>query len=428
MKLKIHVKNISACEKKLSIDVPEEVVTDEFNQFYEAISKRAKIPGFRPGHAPRNVVALHYKDAAKSEVLKELVFKSLQNAVETEEILLIGNPKVENVDFAETRLKFDALVEVRPKVKIDRYAGLEIKHEPLKVNDDELREAIQKLQDARGKFVVIENRPVQEGDFIICDYSLEVNGKSPEKKVGEWIELRREGFLKYFTEQLTGAQAGESRTVSVTFPKDYPQKEWADQPGKFLVQVKEIKEKKLPELNDEFAREVGEYQTLEELRTSIRKELEKNKHEENDSRLDEAIYDELIKRSKFDVPQGIVEDRLKHLLEDRIEMFKRYGMSEEAAKEEGEKLKKTLHSQAEREVRISFIVDEIGKRENLEVLEHDFEEQYRKISERFRRSMDEIKSYYEQDEHRKRSLHAQLDHQKVIRWVREKANIKAPKA
>src|SRR3989338_1421920 len=145
MKLKIDVKDVSPCEKLLTIDVPSEMVTEEFSSFYESVGKRAKIPGFRPGHAPKHVVALHFRGEARQEVWKQLVSRTFQSAVDQAEIPIIGYPQIENVEFDETRLKFKAHVEMRPKIKIDKYVGLNLKRESAQVSDTEINDVLKRL-------------------------------------------------------------------------------------------------------------------------------------------------------------------------------------------------------------------------------------------------------------------------------------------
>jgi trigger factor len=427
MNLKINVKNISSVAKRLTIDVPTEIVSKEFESFYEAIRKRVRIPGFRLGQAPPRVVALHYKDKARSEVLQELLTQSLRNAVEQEDISLIGYPKVENIDFEEFRLRFDALVETRPKVKVDKYIGLSIKREAVVTSDKDVDEAMKRLQETRAKFTAVESRPAQLGDFMICDYSLVVEGKEIEKHEGEWIELKTDDYLENFSKQLVGVQTNEERRVEVSFPKDYANKEFIGKQGCFLVTVKEIKARELPPLDDEFAKDVGEEQTLANLRESIRKDIEKNKKDQSEHQVDQALLDELLKKSKFEVPRGIVDDRLKSLVDERIQTLMYRGISEDEAEKQRGLLTKSLDPDAERDVRISFILDEIQKREKIEVLNEDLEERYRRVAERFKRPIDEIKLFYEKDERRQDSLKSQIEHEKTLQWVKSRAKIKEKK-
>jgi trigger factor len=424
MKMKLSVKNISSCEVKLSIDVPTEVVSDEFAQFYDSVRKRAKIPGFRPGHAPQNVVALHYKDEARREVLQQLLSRSIQHAVKQEKIPIIGYPRVEKVDFGEAHLKFDALIEMKPKIKIDKYVGLALKREQALVKDAEVEESIKQLQESKAKYVAVEDREVRMDDFLICDYTLQVDAQEVEKRDGEWIQVREKDFLAGFSKQLIGACVGTVQKVVVTFPKDYARKEWAGKKGEFSVTIKELKEKKLPRLDDEFVKEIGAQESLQGLRDTVRRDLETEKNGQIDRKLEQAMLDELIRKSKFDVPSGIVKRRLEALVDEAVQGLMYRGAKEEEAEKERENLKKSLQSEAERDVRISFLLAEIASREEIKGTDLDLEAKFQAVADRFRRPIAEVKGYYGQDENRLESLRAQVDQEKTIQWIKDRAKIK----
>ncbi|MBI4372679.1 MAG: trigger factor [Candidatus Omnitrophica bacterium] len=421
--MKINVKDVNSCEKILTIDVPPEMVAEEFSAFYEAAGKQAKIPGFRPGHAPKHVVALHYREEARQEVLKQLVSKSFRDAVRQEEIPVIGYPRIENIEFDETRLKFKAHVEMRPKIKLDKYAGLSVKRDPVVVNESEIDEALKRIQESHAKFQAVEGREARLGDFLICDYRLNADGQELEKRDGEWIEIREKDYLEGFSKQLIGVQAGQTREVTVTFPSDYNRPELVKKQGLFTVAVHEIKEKKLPDLNDELAKEAGQFETLVELKNAIRRDLENHKRLEAERKVENLLLEELIKRSKFEVPSGMVERRLDALVEEGVQSLMYRGVKKEDALKQKDEIRKTLAQEAERQVRLSFILDEIAAREQIEVREEDLNQKYQAISERVKRPLEEVKSYYAAEEDRRDSLLHQIVTERTIQWIKDKATI-----
>ncbi|MBI4372709.1 MAG: trigger factor [Candidatus Omnitrophica bacterium] len=422
MKLKINVKDVNSCEKMLTIDVPSEVVAEEFSAFYEAAGKQAKIPGFRPGHAPKHVVALHYKEEARQEVWKQLVSKSFRDAVRQEEIPVIGYPRIENIEFDETKLKFKAHVEMRPKIKIEKYAGLSVKRDPVQVNESEIEETLKRIQEAHAKFQAVEGREAQLGDFLICDYRLNADGQELEKREGEWIEIREKDYLEGFSKQLIGIEVGQTRAVTVTFPSDYNRPELAKKQGLFTVTIHEIKEKKLPELDDELAKEAGK-ETLAELKSAIQSDLENHKRSEAERKVENALLEELIKKSKFEVPSGMVERRLDALVEEGIQSLIYRGVKKEDALKQKDEIRKTLTQEAERQVRLSFILDEIATREHIEAREEDLNQKYQAISARVKRPLEEVKSFYAAEEERRESLLHQIVTERTIQWIKDKAVI-----
>lgn len=427
MKLKVNVKDVSACEKMLTIDVPTEVVTEEFSSFYDSVAKKARIPGFRPGHAPQHVLRIHFKEEAKQEVLKHLLSRSFYDAVKQESLPVIGYPKIDNIEFDETRLKFKALVEMRPKLKLDKYFGLNVKRELVVIQDSEISETLKRIQESQAKFESVENREAKLGDYLICDYTLNVDGKEAEKKDNEWFEIREKDYLEGFSQQLIGAKIAEVREVRVTFPKEYARKDFAGKAATFTLTVKEMKEKKLPTLDDELAKSLGDYSTFEELKKEILKDMQEHKSKESEVKLEKALLDELIKKSKFDVPLGMVERRLEALVEEGVQSLMYQGIKKEEVEKERDKFKKSLLPEAERQVRISFLLDEIAEREKIKATQEDIDSKYRSLSERLRRSPEEIKAYYEQDENRKESLMVQIANEKVIQLIKDKAAIQDAK-
>ncbi|MBI1978209.1 MAG: trigger factor [Candidatus Omnitrophica bacterium] len=423
MKLKVNVKDVNSCEKVLTIDVPSEVVTEEFNSFYNSVAKQAKIPGFRPGHAPRQVVALHFKDEARREVWKELVARSLQDALKQEALDVIGYPRVESMEFDERRLKYKAHVEMRPKVKIDKYAGLSLKRERVRVTETEVNDALKRIQESHAKFQAVEGREARLGDFLIADYVLQADGKEVEKRDGEWVEIRDKDYLEGFSKQLLGAKPGENRTVTVTFPSDYVRKELAGTPGEFKVMIHELKEKILPSLDDELAKAAGEYESVADLKRTIEKDFENHKKVETERKLEQNLLDELIKRSKFEVPAGVIERRLNALVEDQIQSLLYRGAKAEDAAKHRDEIRKSLEQEAERQVRVSFLLDEISTREHVEAKEEDWNAKYESLAGRLRRPVEEVKSYYSQDRDRKDSLAQQIIFEKTIQWLKDKAVI-----
>jgi len=427
MKLKINVKEVNSCEKILTIDVPSELVAEEFSHFYESVGKQAKIPGFRPGHAPKHVVALHFRDEARQEVLKQLVSRTFHDAVKQEEIPVIGYPRIENVEFDETRLKFKAHVEMRPKIKIDKYVGLSAKREPVQVNPSEIEEALRRIQESHAKFQAVEGRDAKIGDFIICDYRLQVDQREVEKRDGEWIELREKDYLEGFSKQLMGVKTGEVREVKVTFPLEYGKKEFAGKQGVFSLTVREIKEKKLPDLDDELAKGAGDYETLADLKKAIEQDFENHKKNEVEKKLENALLDELLKKSKFEIPSGMVERRLNALVEESVQNLISRGAKEEEAAREKETFRKNLLPEAQKQIRLSFILDEIATRERIEATDEDLNLKYQAIAERVRRSVEEVKSYYAKEEERKESLLQQIITEKTIQRIKDKAIIEEQK-
>ena len=421
--MKVSVKDLSSCEKVLTIDVPQNVVADEYDAYFAAVAKKARVPGFRPGHAPKHVIAIRFKEQAREEVLRELLARSYREAVRQKEISPISYPRIDQVEFDDQHLKFNAHIELRPNIKMDTYVGLNLKREVAPVQDSEIEDVLKRLQESNAKFEPVENRSAVLGDYLISECRLAVDGKEIDKRGNEWIEIREKDYLEGFSKQLMGVKVGESREVTVTFPTDYSRKDLRGKQGHFSVAVKEMKTKTLPSLDDDLAKSIGSYQTFDELKAAIRRDLETHKRHEAEGELEKTLFDELMKRSKFEIPSGMVERRLGSLLGEQAERFLSAGMKDDEVKQKLEELKTDFKVESEKQVKISFILSEIAKRENVKVEEADFEAKYRSIAERVNRSAQEVKSSYHEQKERLETLELQIINEKVVQWIKNKAVI-----
>jgi len=422
--MKVSVKDISSCEKQLTILVSEEVIAKEFNLFYTEAAKSAKIPGFRPGKAPRHILELHFKETAREEVLKRLIPDSLRNAFHEKGLAPISSPSVEKIDFQPTRLQYEAHIEVRPAIKISKYKGLTVKQKPVVVEEQEISDALKRLQESHAKYVPVEDRPAAMGDFITCDYVCLADGKEVEKRSEDMISLKEKDFLEGFSTQLAGVMPGEAREVRVKFPGNYMNKEMAGKEALFQVKVHEIKSREMPVLNDDFAKEVGEYQTLDELKKKIIEEVNARKKHDQEAELENGLIDQLLKNSKFDLPRRMVSKRLDMLIEETVQRLRYQGLQEEAEASKKEELRKELQGEAERQVRISFLLDEIALKEKIGAIPQDYKEKYALLAQRYRRPIEEIEAHFEKSEHQKESLAMQIISEKAIQHLKDHAVIK----
>ena len=419
--MKSSVKDSAPCEKLLSVSVSQDLIQEEYEGFYQEVAKRAKVPGFRPGKAPREVLEVHFRDEAKEKVLEKLIARSLREAVQEKEIEFLGRPTIRGVEFTHEKLNYEALLEVPPTIKLGKYRGLPAKKNEIKVTSEEVEKGLKGIQDSLAKFVAVENRPAALGNFMIADYSLWVDGKEGEKRADDWFELREEEFLKGFSNQLVGVRAGEEREVQIQFPEKFGRKEWAGKTGIFKVKVKEVKEKKLPPLDDGLAKETGEFQTLEELRKHLEKQIESEKGRKAEREFEEALLDELLKENSFPVPAGVVERRQMHLAESAFENLHRSGMPAEALEKEGKAIFEKLRPEAEKQVRLSFLLDAVAKKEKLEVSDADFQTHYEELAKRHRQGSEAIQKYYAEHPEAKESLQIQILNEKVLQLLKESA-------
>jgi len=419
--VKVSVKEPAPCEKLLSVTVSQDLIREEYKHFFEAIGKDARIPGFRPGKAPKEVVEAHFKSEAKEKVLEKLIVRSFREVIGEKGIEFLGRPTIREVEFTEDKLTYEALLEVPPAIKLGKYRGLSAQRAKVEVRGEEVDEALQRLRESLAKFVAVENRPAQKGDFLIADYDCRVDGKEAEKRTDDWFELKEDEFLKGFSAQLIGVRPGEEKEVRITFPEKFAKKEWVGKDGVFRVKVKEIKTKELLPLTDELAKETGEFETLQDLRNHFQARIEAEKARRTEAEFESALLEALLKENSFPIPKGVVERRTAGLLETAVQSLLRRGATEEVIRKEIPSIQEKLRPEAEKEVRLSFLLTEIAKQEKLGLSAADFEAKYKEIAATHRQSEEAVRKYYEEHEEAKESVGIQILHEKVIRLIKENA-------
>ena len=419
--MKATLKDSAPCEKVLSVSVSQDLIQEEYNHFFEHVAKDARVPGFRPGKAPREVLETHFRDQAKDKVLERLISRSFREAVDGKKIEFLGRPQIREVQFTPEKLTYEAFLEVPPDIKLNKYKGLSATKRPLELKPEEVDEALDRVRNSLAKFAAVENRPAALGDFVIADYQCSVDGKEVETRTDDWIELREEEFLKGFSRQLVGVKTGDEKEVSIQFPENFGRKEWIGKTGQFKVKVKEVKEKKLPALDDELAKETGEFENLEQLRDHLKKQIESEKTRQNEIEFENALLDGLVKENSFDVPKGVVERRLLSLVENAAQSLYQKRVPQEMVEKELHNLYDKLRPEAEKQVRLSFLLDFIAKKEKLELSDADFEAKYHETASRHRQTPEVVKKYYTEHAEAKESLGMQILNEKAIQLIKDHA-------
>ena len=423
----IQLKDGKGCEKILAVKVPTEMIEAEFTAFYNAVSRNAKIPGFRKGSAPRKVLEQHYGAEARSEVLKTLISSGYSWGIQQNKLNPLAMPDIADVEFKEdsTELSFTATFEVRPKIKLSKITGLSVKKQPTKVESKDIEAALDNIRDSKAQYKAVEERGAKYGDFTVVDYVCHVDGNEVEKRDGDWIELKEKEFLKGFSKQLLGAKPGEKCELKVKFPKDVGRDELKGKTGIFSVDVKELKEKELPELDDELAKDLGgDVQSLADLKKKIEENISKQKEQESEVALERDLLGELIKHNKLDLPKRLVAQRLEHLIEQSKQNFLRQGGLEENFGAERERLAKELESEAERQIHVAFLLDEIGIQEKIKVEESDVQEKVKQTAAQYQQAVEDVEKYYEKNEEALAKLVEQVRSEKTITFLKDNAKVK----
>jgi trigger factor len=424
--MKATVEEISSIKKKVNIEVPGDEVTREIDSFYEELRKKAKIKGFRPGKAPRSILERHFKDYVKAETLQKLIQNTYPNALSEKDLHPVSDPVIEPGEFENGKpFQYSATIEVKPDIKPEGYLGLKIEGKKEEVKDEEVGERLKGLQDLHAHLKTIsEVRPIQSGDYVIVDYEAKMDGKPLEegKAIDFTVEVGSGRFIPALEENLIGLKPEEEKEIAVPFPEDYGYKKWAGKTISFHVKIKEIKEKILPLLDDEFAKDLGDYSSLDELKVKLRGEIEKEKELALERQLKDQMVDQLLQANPFEVPEILVEEQTKAYVSDTKLRLATQGVDLKNLGVSEDKLQEDYREMARKQVRTFLILEKIASQEGITVTDEEAEDRLREISERTHQKFDVVKRYYEKNGLIP-EVKAGIMSNKTLNFLLQKANI-----
>ena len=424
--MKANVEEISSIKKKVSIEIPEDQVNKEVESFYKDLGKKAKIKGFRPGKVPRAILERYFKDYVKAEVIQKLIQDTYPQALSETDLQPVSPPVIDPGEFEDGKsFQYSAVIEVKPDIKLEGYTGLKIEGKKEGVKDEEVEERLKALQNLHANLKTIsEVRPIQAGDYVIIDYEARLGGKPLEggKAIDFTLEVGSGQFIPALEEKLIGLKPEEEKEMEVSFPQDYGYQKWAGKTISFHVKIKEIKEKILPPLDDEFAKDLGDYSSFEELKAKLKGEIEKEKELTLERQLKDQLVDQLLEANSFEVPESLVEEQAKTMVSDtklRLAaqgvVLKNLGVSEE-------KLQEDYKAMAQKQVRTFLILDKIAGQEGIAVTDEEAEDRLKEMSERMHQKFDVLKRYYEKNGLLP-EVKAGIIRDKILNFLLEKANV-----
>jgi trigger factor len=375
--MNITVEDVAPCKKRLKIEVPANRVQQAYDRVTDDFQKEARIPGFRPGHAPRTVVLKKYQKDIASETQRTLVPEAYQEAISEKKLRVVSAPEIEDVKYQPgLSLSFSTLVELVPEFKVPDYKHLVLKKQETEVTDEEVEKTLQSLADQRAVFEDAQDRPVAMDDFAVIAYTGTLDGKPlldlvPEaKNLAQnpqfWLWMRTEGFLPKFAEQCVGMNKGEKRTVEVEFPADFPQAPLAGKKVQYEVELKEIKIKKAPALDDAFAQEVAKLD-LAELKTRVRENLEQDKKSQAERAARTEVMHKLISNVEFDLPPTALDEETHAAVYDIVAENQARGVPASVLEEKKEEIFSNASKGAREMVKFKFIAARIAEDEKIEI-------------------------------------------------------------
>jgi trigger factor len=424
--MKVNVEDISLIKKKINVEIPEDQVIREVDSFYGELRKKAKIKGFRPGKVPRNILERHFKDYVKAEVLQKLIQDTYPAALSENNLHPVSDPMIDPGELESGKpFQFSATIEVKPDIKLEGYVGLTIEGKKEGAKDEEVEERLKSLQDLHANLKTIsEARPIQTGDYVIVDYQASIDNKPLEegKGIDFTVEVGSGRFIPEFEEKLVGLKPEEEKEIEISFPEDYGYKKWAGKTVAFHAKIKEIKEKVLPLLDDEFAKDLGDYSSLEELKLKLRSEIERQKELALERQLKDQMVDQLLQANSFELPESLVEGQAKTLVSDTKLRLAAQGMEIKNLGVSEEKLVDDYRETAKKQVRTFLILEKIADQEGITVTDEEAENRLKEISERIHQKFDVVKRYYEKNGLIP-EIKAGIMSEKTLNFLLQKANI-----
>ncbi|MDI9477274.1 MAG: trigger factor [Bacillota bacterium] len=386
---------------KLKVEIEKERVNDALDKAYKKVVKDVSLPGFRKGRVPRHILEARYgKEVLHSDAFDFLVPQAYMEAVKAAEIEPIDQPEIEDFYIAENEpATFTAIVQVKPEVELGQYTDLGIEKDQVNLSDDEIEEVLKRQQEQHAYLETVDRDTVEEGDFAIIDFTGFLDGEEfPGGSAEEYtLEIGSGYFIPGFEDQLVGQKVGEEVEVKVTFPEDYQAENLAGKDAVFKVNIKELKVKKVPELNDDFAREAGEFESLDELKEDIKEKLLKQKEDQVQREYEEKILEKISDNATVDVPEVLVNNELDMMLQNMNYSLSQQGVNIEQYFAfmgiDPEDWRKDNWEMAEKRAKINLVLEAVAKKEGIEVSDEEIDKRIEEMTEGSEQKPEQFKAF-----------------------------------
>jgi trigger factor len=363
----------ATCRRELDLEIPAEEVSKKVESVAQEFARVARVPGFRPGKAPVSLIRRRFADDIKGEVLQSLVPERVEKAVSEQKLTPVSQPQVEKLDFAEGQpLKFRAVFEVLPDFELANYKDLELEMPVMDITDEDVAKTLEEMRERAAAFAPVEGRPAENGDFVQLKLvGTPAGGGDPVQADSILCHIGAEETMEPFNENLRGANAGDHKNFDVQYPGDYPDAKLAGKAYHYSVDVLGIKTKKLPELNDEFAKDVSDAATLDELTTRVREGLGAARDQKQKDLLRERVLASIVKLHDFPVPESLVEHQMDVRLERVVRSLAAQGVDPRAVNVDWVTLRRRQQERATDDVKAELIIDRIASAESIDVTEEE---------------------------------------------------------
>ena len=418
----------ATCKREIELEIPAENVTKATEKAAREIARVARIPGFRPGKAPVTLIRRRFAEDIQGEVLQSLVPEYLEKALDEKKMIPVTRPEVDQVEFKEGEpLKFRAVFEVLPEFELGDYKAIEVQVDPVEAGETQVDKAVEEMRDRAATFLPVEGRPAKDGDFVLIKLNgTPVGEGEPVEADNIMCHVGAEETLESFTEHLRGANTGETKKFRTEYPADYPDEKLKGKTYDYSVDVQAIKEKKLPEVNDEFAKEVaGEAASvtnLAEMRKKILENLQASKEQQQSGQAKDRILEEIVKKHDFPVPQALVEHQMDIRLERAARSLAAQGVDPRTVNIDWKAMRNGQHDRAVNDVKAELLLDRIASAEKIDATDEDVDKELALLAENSGESATTLRARLTKQGSLDR-MKSKLRSDKTIDWLYRNARI-----
>jgi trigger factor len=401
----------SATKREIQIEIPVEDVTRQTDSLIQKYQKVARIPGFRRGHVPASIIRQRFSEEIKTDMVEALIPRFFRQEAERLSLHPVSQPRVTDLHLHDGEpLRFKAAFEVLPEIKLQGYKELRADKPEIAVSEADVEQALSDLRERHASFNPVEGRPLADGDF--AQVSLDGHPKSGESETGAGkssegqpvhmdevlVEIAGGNTMPEFTEHLRGTSAGDERTFDVSYPEDTQDKRLAGKTFSYAVKVQAIKQKSLPELNDEFAKQLGEFQTVDDVRKAIRENIESERRHEAEHAAKEKLVGELIQRNDFEVPDSLIEQQIDIRLERGLRALAAQGLTAEQMKKmDLNRLRAGQREQAIHDVRAALLLERVAEEENVQVSDEELNQELEALARQSKQTSEAVRARLTRD-------------------------------
>ena len=415
-------------ELKLEFTIDSKVFVEGIETVFKKNAKYFNVPGFRKGKVPMNIAEKHYGvEMFYEDAFNEVVPDIYDKEIKENNLEVVSRPDIDIVQMEKGKdLIFTAIVQTKPEVELGKYKGIELDKIEYKVDDKDIEHELSHMAEKNARIITVEDRPVKEGDIAVIDFEGSVDGVPFEggKAEKHELEIGSHSFIEGFEDQVVGMKIDEEKDINVTFPEEYFTKELAGKPAVFKVKVHEIKAKELPEMDDEFAKDVSEFDTIKELKADIKKNLEeRNEHKAKHETEDKAV-EKVCENAKVEIPSGMIEAEIDNMEQDMNNRLAYQGMNLEQylkfLNKTREDFREEMKPQAENSAKTRLVLEAVSKDAKIEVSEDELNEKVVELAKTYGRQEEELKN----NEEFKKYVSASIESEKVVKYIVENAKIK----